>query len=204
MAYYILVSFILFIIINYNFIYSIIDSNFLYNTTGSKLTLETNINNLRKSIHLDKISLYIIFIIFLITFLINYTISTIAFNTNPLLLNIGIKEINLQELINKKFIFIYHITCGMAIIFLAYFNLEKIKHYILIKFKKNIVMPKENKENNSTYILAKGINDECFEITEDSLYQNVLITGSIGSGKTSGAISRLTYNLIKSGQSGLI
>ena len=41
-------------------------------------------------------------------------------------------------------------------------------------------------------------------ITDETLYKNVLITGSIGSGKTSGAIARLTYNLIKSGKGGLI
>ena len=57
---------------------------------------------------------------------------------------------------------------------------------------------------NKGFVIAKDENDECFSVQEEDLYKNVLITGSIGSGKTSGAISRFAYNLIKSGKGGLV
>ena len=68
-----------------------------------------------------------------------------------------------------------------------------------------LINEKENDCNKDIiYDIACDENDECVSILEDALYQNVLITGSIGSGKTSGAVSRLLYPLLKSGKGGLI
>jgi len=208
LAYYLIITFIIFILIDYKYIYSYIDSKFLYTTSGSKLNREINKSKSKNSISsYDKLDLYIFLSVFLITFSLNYTISSIAFNTNPLTIKI-INEINLREIIQgyeTKFKFIYHVSAIICILLLI--NRYR---YLLRKFVLYIVNrvlgkePVEVKNKVNEYILARDENDECFAIEEEALYQNVLITGSIGSGKTSGAIARLTYNLIKSGKGGLI
>ena len=208
MSYYLIVTFIIFIFVDYKYIYSFIDSKFLYTTSGSKLSEEIN-KSKRKSIIVsyDKLDLYIFTSIFLIVFLLNYVISTIAFNTNPLTITV-INKINLRELFygyETKIKMVYHTSCALCILCLINKYRTVLRNYVVCFVNK--ILGVENTEvegKTKGYILARDENDECFAVAEESLYQNVLITGSIGSGKTSGAIARLTYNLIKSGKGGLI
>ena len=74
------------------------------------------------------------------------------------------------------------------------FILSHVKYWLrsFIGYKES-----EEKYNPNDYIIARDENDECFTLSEKTLYQNMLITGSIGSGKTSGAISWITYRLLK-------
>lgn len=208
MVYYLIITFIIFIFIDYKYIYSYIDSKFLYTTSGSKLNQVIN-KTKQKSIFnsYDKLDVYIVLSIFLIIFSLNLTISTIAFNTNPLTIKI-IKEINLRDIMQgyeEKVKFIYHISCAMCILLLTNEYKERLRSLVINILNKMLGNENINvKEKESGYIIAKDENDECFGVTDETLYQNVLITGSIGSGKTSGAIARLTYNLIKSGKGGLI
>ncbi len=60
--------------------------------------------------------------------------------------------------------------------------------------KKNPISTK----NNSDFLLKIGKNDkdEIISLPEKSLYQNFLITGSIGTGKTSSAMYPFTKQLI--------
>lgn len=204
LAYYLLISFVVFLIIDYHYIYSFIDSRFLYNSTGSKLKLETKGYKNKRFQSINKTAVYITLFLFLLMFSINFTISSLAFSTNPLLVNISISVINLQELINTKLVIIYHTSCALAILFIIFSNLDKIEKCLLRILNKNIVIKNEIHNKDTSYVIAKTVNDECFEVSKEALYQNVLITGSIGSGKTSGAISRFAHNLIKSGQGGLI
>lgn len=208
MAYYLIITFFLFILVDYKYIYSFIDSKFLYTTSGSKLNQELSLQKSKSVInYLDRLDIYIYILVFLITFGINYTISSVAFNINPLTIKI-INEINLREIVQGygfKIKFIYHISCALCILFLTTEYKEKLR-VLVIKTVNKILVKQENsnKEEIKGYVIAKDENDECVCIEDETLYQNVLITGSIGSGKTSGAISRLTYNLIKSGKGGLI
>lgn len=208
MAYYLIITFIMFILVDYKYIYSYIDSKFLYTASGSKLNQEIN-NSKPKSIFnsYDKLDIYIFISVFLIVFSLNYTISSIGFNSNPLTIKI-INDINLRELMQgyeANFKLIYHISCAICILLLTNEYRLKLRLYVLKCVNKMLGNEKMvDKEKIRGYVIARDENDECFAVEEETLYQNVLITGSIGSGKTSGAIARLTYNLIKSGKGGLI
>lgn len=208
MAYYLIITFVIFILVDYKYIYSYIDSKFLYTASGSKLTQETN-KSKNKSFFASygKLDLYIFISVFFIVFSINYTISSIAFTTNPLTIT-TIKEINLRDIIQgyeAKFKLIYNVACALCILFLTNRYRDKIKNIVIGAMDKLLGnKSKEVKEELKGYIIARDEADGCFVVDDNMLYQNVLITGSIGSGKTSGAIARLTYNLIKSGKGGLI
>lgn len=208
MAYYLIVTFIIFIFIDYKCIYSYIDSKFLYTTSGSKLNREADTSKHISIINsYDKLDVYIIIFFFLIIFSLNYMISSIAFNTNPLTIKI-INEINLRDIIqgyDTKFKLVYNISAAICILILINKYRYKLKERVISIFNKLLDKQKlEEKSSDNEYIIARDENDECFGIEEEALYQNVLITGSIGSGKTSGAITRLAYNLIKSGKGGLL
>ena len=208
LAYYLVFSFLSYILVDYKYIYSFVDSKFLYITSGSKLNLETNKRKSKFFNIQDKLDIYIFIIFFIILFLIHYTLFLIICDSNPLIINVMHKKIDIRLLIEgyeKGLIITYHISALLCMFFLVNTNLYKIKNYIFKRVGK-LITKKEETSNitKNDYILARDENDECVYISDEALYQNVLITGSIGAGKTSGAIARLTYNLIKSGKGGLI
>ena len=45
LGYYLIITFVFFVLVDYKYIYSYIDSKFLYTTSGSKLSKETNSKN---------------------------------------------------------------------------------------------------------------------------------------------------------------
>ena len=211
-AYYIVVSFAIFLIVDYKYIYSFLDSNFFYKSSGSKLNYESGISPKRKSLNLEQyhlIDIVILFIASILLFLILFCISLIPFNVTPLILDIGIKRIDLISILSEymvKFKTIYYISMAIfSIIIVLHFHktiLNSIKNKLIgMTFGNVEQIPSQDKDD---YIIARDENDECFALTEKSLYQNLLITGSIGSGKTSSAISWITYRLLKSGKGGLI
>ncbi len=207
MAYYLIITFVIFVLVDYKYIYSYIDSKFLYTTSGSKLSKEINYKQSANTISAyDKLDIYILIFVFLFIFSFNFTISSFAFNTNPLTIKI-IKEINIREIIaghEADAKLIYHISCALCIFLLTNKYRRKLRHFITAAVNKIFGKDAVVEEKQTGYIIAADENDEAIAITDETLYQNVLITGSIGSGKTSGAIARLTYNLIKSGKGGLI
>ena len=72
--------------------------------------------------------------------------------------------------------------------------------YNKIPTKKKIEVKKENelRENKLELLIGKNIkNNEKIYVSESGLYQNFLITGTIGSGKTSSAMYPFTKQLIK-------
>ena len=77
-------------------------------------------------------------------------------------------------------------------------NLNKIK---IIKKNNNSIITKNNSFNNNQEIellIGKNINlNQNIIIPESGLYQNFLITGTIGTGKTSSAMYPFTEQLIK-------
>ena len=192
-------------------IYNFLDSKILYTSSGSKINYErkdVNKNLLNEITRFNRIDLLILFCIALIFYLILFGISTYIFSINPLNLNIWYKVINLTVLFSGKLKMIKGIY-NVSAFFFSCVLVWKFKIRILTSIKRNVkemlINEKENDCNNDIiYDIACDENDECVSILEDALYQNVLITGSIGSGKTSGAVSRLLYPLLKSGKGGLI
>ncbi len=192
-------------------IYNFLDSKILYTSSGSKINYErkdVNKNLLNEITRFNRIDLLILFCIALIFYLILFGISTYIFSINPLNLNIWHKVINLTVLFSGKLKMIKEIY-NVSAFFFSCVLVWKFKIRILTSIKRNVkemlINEKENDCNNDIiYDIACDENDECVSILEEALYQNVLITGSIGSGKTSGAVSRLLYPLLKSGKGGLI
>lgn len=210
-AYYLLLSFIIFVIIDYKYISSLLDSTFFYQTSGSKLNYESGNKPKRKSFDVEKYDVIdggVLLGTCLVIFLILFCISLIPFNISPLNLNIGIKEIDLTYILAEhmlEFKSIYYISMFLFSVIVVWnyktFILSRVKYWL-----RSFIGYKESEEtyNPNDYIIARDENDECFTLSEKTLYQNMLITGSIGSGKTSGAISWITYRLLKSGKGGLI
>ena len=211
-AYYLLITFIIFLILDYKYIYSFLDSTFFYQSSGSKLSYESGTKLKRTTFNLeqyDLIDIAILCVVSIILFLILFCLSLIPFNVTPLILDIGIKRIDLVTALSEyfvKFKIVYYISMAMfCVITIVQFN-KTILAYIKNNLRGLVLNKEEKATSNSVdgYIIAKDENDECFALTERTLYQNLLITGSIGSGKTSSAISWITYRLLKSGKGGLI
>ncbi len=213
-AWYLLLSFLTFLIVDYKVIYSFIDSKILYTSSGSKINYDkSNKTNtfLSEIEKLDYIDLIILIVLSLILFLLLFGISSYIFSMNPLNLNLGYKTINIHSMfisviyeIKLLYNFSAFLFSVIIIFHFRYAIITYIKSQIIKILNLEVNMERENIELGNAYDIAYDLNDECISILEESLYQNVLITGSIGSGKTSGAISRITYPLIKSGKCGLI
>lgn len=138
---------------------------------------------------LQLISCSILFILFKPIFLANEVIIDFGLNPydicqdNPLLWN----------LIKKVYVITY-IYCNLIV------------NSILYKYCK-IVVSKKNKENNKRKFINKSdiklligydkVTKSNVYIPEQGLYQNILITGTIGTGKTSSAMYPFTRQLIK-------
>ena len=104
----------------------------------------------------------------------------------------NIYEKNVELWNNIKLIFnISYIISSLIIsnFFSSFFKINLIKNY-----KKD----KEKNEKNLKIFIGKNIeNSNNIYIPERGLYQNILITGTIGSGKTSSAMYPITEQLIK-------
>ncbi len=141
-----------------------------------------------------KILLSIIFSI--LSFLIIFKIFFSVFTANEIIITYGIHPFNIYEknleLWNFfKFAFVFTYIFSNFIIF--YFIFSKIFHTSKKKPHRKTI------KNNYDLTLNIGFNknNELIKIPEKSLYQNILITGTIGTGKTSSAMYPFTKQLIE-------
>lgn len=207
MSNYIILSFILYAIIDYIQLASFFDSKIFLTKSGSKLN---NILN-PSAKHLVKLTfnqIVIVFISSLALFILNFAITIATFNSNFLEIRFFSITINISAVLLEKFKYFK----------IAYYILSFIFFFsILLKYKDKLeaIVLKLINSNKYTIESVPSANDkELFlgaynceqpiSISLNSLFQNLLITGSIGSGKTSGAICNITYQLIKEGLGGLI
>lgn len=123
-----------------------------------------------------------------------------------LYLSIFNKNISLNNIFGKSIIYIQ-----ICFIFLFSFFIINVVNSLFKIFLKYLYKFNQNNNNNSFSLnkiihvdLAKDNNGNVITINEQGLYQNILITGSIGSGKTSSAITNILDNLIYHNISGLI
>ena len=124
------------------------------------------------------------------------------FYSNNIFIDFAIHPFNICEKYPDLWKFIkitYVISFNIAIliisnlIYSAIFNKEK-----NIKLHKNASIENNNiTESNLTLLVGKDENDNLVYIDEKGLYQNILITGTIGSGKTSSAMYPFTKQLIE-------
>lgn len=132
--------------------------------------------------------------------LIYVSISYNFFVSNVLFVNIFGKTFDVASFLSEYYI-PFKVFYYFLIFFFTFCNFYKF--YSKIKSKNtssdNVI---ENKDE--LYVKLGEYKQENVVVKEKGLYQNILITGSIGSGKTSSAISNILDGLIKNGIGGLV
>ncbi len=119
---------------------------------------------------------------------------------NIIYLDFGIKLINIYPEFPELWFYIkcwYIFSCLFfyLILFIFIYNIFYSNKKILKKENKYLI---NNKENNLFLLIGSNYNSqEKIIIPEKGLYQNILITGTIGTGKTSSAMYPFTEQLIK-------
>ena len=95
---------------------------------------------------------------------------------------------------------LWNIIKNSSVIFYLFSNLILfifISTKIIRKKRKNKIKKIHNNQNGLTLLVGKDLAENEIYIPEKSLYQNILITGTIGSGKTSSAMYPFTKQLIE-------
>lgn len=97
------------------------------------------------------------------------------------------------ELLKKLYIIMFFISYNIFLI--------KVSRHIYFKIPKKLSKPKAPKklnkiDDNLKLIIGTTDSGELIEIQENGLYQNIFITGTIGSGKTSSAMYPFTRQLM--------
>ena len=139
--------------------------------------------------------LFIIIFVFIYLLIINKIFTPIFLSNNIIIsfaihpFNICEKEPFIWEIIKKIFI-----ISNIFISFLISFFISK---FFFLKKKINKKNINSISKNSLSINLGLNINNELVSISEKSLYQNILITGSIGSGKTSSVMYPITEQLLK-------
>jgi hypothetical protein len=194
-------------------LYSLLDKIYFFSSQGSKLDnyiKRKNLSNitsnlgLRSNINLSYFkspiwykhmihSLLVSLNIIAIKIAITYNFLSCSFYN----INFFGKQIDLFSSFGIYFIifkFLYYIFFSFLVIYISY---QIISKFIFSK-KESII------NNTDTMYLGLDENKESVYLSKDGLYQNILITGSIGSGKTSSGITNILDYFIKSNIYGLI
>ena len=149
------------------------------------------------------------FIFLLIFFIINYFIFSPIYKSNSLSINYGLHTYDIcieqHELWHsiKNIFFIselFNLIIISNLLFSKLINYSNNKNNKILKFlinkkEKPITPPKIN-SNNLQLFIGNDVNNNNIYIPEKGLYQNMIITGTIGSGKTSSAMYPFTKQLI--------
>lgn len=121
--------------------------------------------------------------------------------SNVLFINLFNKTIDIVNILSNYYIYfkiLYYI------LFFFFIFCQIYKFYSWFNSHSEINNKLLNKKELPLSVYIGEYNEENVFIKEKGLYQNILITGSIGSGKTSTAISNILDSLIKNNLGGLI
>ena len=141
--------------------------------------------------------LYFIFIFLFIFFIIEFLIFSPIYRLKNVYISYGFTSFDIckkqpEFWNNIKIIFIFSNLFNLIFIsnsiYSKYFNLTKVPK------NNNLIL---NNKNNLNLLIGKDKNNNLIYIPEKGLYQNMIITGTIGSGKTSSAMYPFTRQLIK-------
>lgn len=201
-------------------LYSCVDRHFLFQETGTKLEKyikRDDLQNITSSFGRRNLNFNLISNFFssikspkfikqaLVSLLIGTTMLFIKiaftyrfFLSNFLYVKIFNKNIDIASILSNNFIF-YKVLYYILSLFLYYYVSWKI--YTYLESKKNI---KEEKVEGTELKIGKSTDNKQVSIKENGIYQNILITGSIGSGKTSSVITNLLDELISKNIYGVI
>lgn len=199
---------------------SLVDNCFIFSNSGSRLSKYIDKNDQQKlTCNFDIAQSNFKFIYSVISFIkspkirkhyfyiLLATLSTVALKiaitykflfSNFFYLNIFLKNFDLVSILGDKYIFFICIYYALSTFFILVFYSKIIKMFRkdnstqIVKKENEILLGNDMSNNSQVYITYEG------------LYQNVLITGSIGSGKTSSAISTLLDEMLNNNIYGLI
>lgn len=212
-------EFIFFFIFFIHKLYSLIVSNITLSVIGGKLnryieslkniTCSLKVSKNKKSLVLNsfvcnlsswyKQALFAMFVstdILILKIAISYSFLV----SNVLFINIFNKNFDIASLLCNNYI-VFKVSYYLLFYFFIFSISYKLYSNVCLKRKSNEAV-KEDK--GSLYIdLGKNQDNDVF-IKEKGLYQNILITGSIGSGKTSCAISNILDGFLKNKFGGLV
>lgn len=200
------ISFFIHLITVYIYLYNFFDSNILFISSGSKIremSKDSPINfNYIKNILFKYNSKEIlnILILIVILFILNLLLFLKLLISNFIPIKILDKTIDLVSTLGDKLNVLFIVYYAVYIVFLI---ILCPKIYNFIKVKKTI-KNQHPLSYKSKINLGLSEREENIGIDIDSLYQNLLITGSIGSGKTSSCITPICKQLIERGKGGLI
>ena len=131
---------------------------------------------------------------FIIVFLIKIILFYPVYMSNNIIIDFAIHPF----IINKEY------PNTWSIIKLTYLIFSFINYLIFFNYFYSLIFSKKNKLNNTSnqnitnlnLLIGKDINGNNLYLEEHALYQNILVTGTIGSGKTSSALYPFTEQLI--------
>lgn len=212
-------EFIFFLIFFIHKLYSLIVNNITLSANGGKLnryieslkniTCSLKVSKNKKSLVLNSFACNLsgwykqaLFAMFVSTDILILKIA-ISYNflvSNVLFINIFNKNFDIASLLCNNYI-AFKVSYYLLFYFFIFSIIYKIYSNVCLKRKSNKVV-KEDK--GSLYIDLGKYQDEDVFIKEKGLYQNILITGSIGSGKTSCAISNILDGFFKNKFGGLV
>ena len=191
-------------------IYYFFDTYIFLSESGSKINkyiksknIDLNLNNKNIKFNINYIVLKKSLIISVLLILVKLILTVKFLFSNFFIIKLFEKNIDIATIFGDDyyiFKMLYYIFSYIILNYIIY-------HYYIYKDKKQI---KSNLNKSSTisnldsFKLGIDENNDNVYISKNGMYQNILITGSIGSGKTSSAISNLTQYLISKKMSGLI
>lgn len=201
-------------------LYSLLDNYMYFSRTGGKLnkyiknlkniTCSFNVTECIKKFNLKcffntlscwckqiALCLFVSTVIFVVKICISYNF----FVSNCLFVNVFGKTFEISQFLNNKYSLFKITYYVLFFLFVFYYTYKLYRKYISFK---NLNKSKEDVNNEDFSVLIKTENEKNIVISDKGLYQNVLITGSVGSGKTSSAISNILAGLIENNLGGLV
>lgn len=205
LLYVFLISFLICVFLDYLYLYAFFDSKLFMKSLGAKLEYVLNTkNSLPKNSQkkLYKINFKRLFKLCALE-VISVILSVVLFKniifSNFVVLDIGYKKIELVSTFEnywKIFIFIYYLAFALFIYII--FN-----RFTTVKKKAGMVKEENSDVLKNLIYVGKEKGNNVY-LKKEELYKNLLITGSIGTGKTSSAINKFTKYMITNNISGLI
>ena len=147
------------------------------------------------------LSKFICFILFILItaalFFLTISYFLPILNSSSCYLDLGFKILNLDNLLWRNIKYLFVIFSFLASMIIASNIIQVFSFYINISLKKLKRKNNTPNKNSLQLIVGKGLSSgKTLAIPEYGLYQNILITGTIGSGKTSSAMYPFTKQLI--------
>lgn len=206
MAWYIILSFSIFVIVDYIYIYNFFDSKILLTSSGSKLKNSQTTTKFKTDITLEQFVCATV--VSCILFFLNFVIVYGSLNSNFLEITIFSHTINIPAMFENKYIIfklLYYISSMICIYIMCFTYKAKIfKVLKKVKSRNEYDISGTPSAEDKLFFLGAFEKGTPVFLKQKAMYQNMLITGSIGSGKTSGAICNITESLIQRGIGGVI